>query len=133
MSFTCQRFCINPTKRKSVLFLTAMSLAFVSSPKRRSASDRRTLHDHETRSLKMLNKPLGDDLRHDLIGVVDAPPAGEAQRERERCGEVFGRGARELVGLGQIQDRDRSRALMVMVSRSRFAGLSEPSASPASM
>lgn len=43
----------------------------------------------------MLDQPFGDDLRHDLIGVVDAPAAGEAQREREGGGEVFGRGGRQ--------------------------------------
>ncbi len=38
----------------------------------------------------MLHKPLGDDLGHDLAGVVDSLPALKAQRERERVGEVLG-------------------------------------------
>ena len=41
---------------------------------------------------KCSTKPLGDDLGHDLIRVVDALPALEAQREGDRIGEV-GRGA----------------------------------------
>jgi hypothetical protein len=32
-------------------------------PERRSASDRRLLHDNEARAFKMLDKPLRDDLK----------------------------------------------------------------------
>jgi len=51
----------------------------VSTPKRRGSDLRRPPHD-EPRALKM---PLGDNLRHDLIGVVDALAALEAA-----CGSV---------------------------------------------
>ena len=36
----------------------------------------------------MLDEALGDDLRHDLVGVVDALASGKAQGERELAGEV---------------------------------------------
>ena len=52
-----------------------MALAFVSSPERCGADFRRPLHDDEAGALKVLHKPPGDDLRHDLVGVVDALPA----------------------------------------------------------
>jgi hypothetical protein len=42
----------------------------------------------------MLDQPLGDDLGHDLVGVVDALATGIPQRERERSGEVVGAGRR---------------------------------------
>jgi hypothetical protein len=41
--------------------------------------------------LQMLDKSHVDDLRHDLVGVVDSLAAGVAQRERESGGEVFWR------------------------------------------
>ena len=47
----------------------------------------------------MLNKPLGDDLRHDLICIVDALAALVAQCEGERRGEVGRIGGRETVGV----------------------------------
>jgi hypothetical protein len=46
----------------------------------------------------MLDSAFGDDLDHELVGVVDAPVAAEAQRERERRGEVVWIRGRELVG-----------------------------------
>jgi len=55
----------------------------------------------------VLDKPLGDDPRHDLIGVARPPAALEAQRECERVGEVFGRRGREAFGgLGHPQTID---------------------------
>jgi len=60
----------------------------------------------------MLHKALGDDLRHDLIGVVDAIVALKAQREGERGGEVVGRRGREAfggLGHGPTIDRERER------------------------
>ena len=56
------------------------------------------LHDYETGPLQMLNKPLGDDLGHDLVGVVDPIPAVVAERKRQRRGEVARACGRQLVG-----------------------------------
>jgi hypothetical protein len=39
-----------------------------------SAGGRRPLHDHESGALQMLDEALGDNLRHELVGVVDALP-----------------------------------------------------------
>jgi len=39
----------------------------------------------------MLNKALGRDFRHELIGAIHALPPAEAQREREGLREVVGR------------------------------------------
>ena len=36
----------------------------------------------------MLDKALGDDLRHDLVGVVDALATLESEREGQRVGDV---------------------------------------------
>jgi hypothetical protein len=47
-------------------------------------------HDDEAGALKVLDKPLGDDPRHDLGGVVNALAPAVEQREREGVGEVFG-------------------------------------------
>ena len=66
-------------------------------PKRCPADGWRALHHHEAGSLKMLDEPPCNDLRHDLIGVVDALAAGISQRERKRSGEVAGIGGRQLV------------------------------------
>jgi hypothetical protein len=40
-----------------------------SPPDRRSAADRGPLHNDESRAFKMFDKPLRDDLRHDLVGL----------------------------------------------------------------
>jgi putative SOS response-associated peptidase YedK len=45
----------------------------------------------------VLHKPLGDDLSHDLISVVDSLPAVEPQREGDRIRKLFGIGGREVV------------------------------------
>ena len=45
----------------------------------------------------MLDKALGDDLRHDLVGVVDALATLESEREGERVGDVGKVGGREVV------------------------------------
>ena len=46
----------------------------------------------------MLHKPLGDDPRHHLAGVVLPLAAVEPRREREGVGEVFGRRGRQTFG-----------------------------------
>lgn len=43
-----------------------------------------------------LDEALGDDLRHELIGVVDALAPLKAQRERKGGGEVARVGRRQL-------------------------------------
>jgi hypothetical protein len=50
---------------------------------RRTPADRRPLHDDEARALQALHKPLGDDPRHDLGGVMLPPAAIKAQRVAE--------------------------------------------------
>ena len=81
-----------------------MALAFISSPERCGADFRRPLHDDEAGALKVLHKPPGDDLRHDLVGVVDALPAPVAESVGERGREVGRVGGRELALL-QIRRR----------------------------
>jgi hypothetical protein len=39
----------------------------------------------------MLDQALGDDCRHEFVGVVGAAARALAWRERERVGEVFGK------------------------------------------
>jgi Rap1a immunity proteins len=46
----------------------------------------------------VLHKPLGDDLRHDLICIVDALAALVSERMSERCGKVGRVGARTMRG-----------------------------------
>jgi hypothetical protein len=72
-------------------------LSLESSPDRRMAAERGFLHHDESRSLQLLGQPLGADLGHDLVGVVDALAALEAQREGERIGEVLRVGRCQLV------------------------------------
>ena len=60
--------------------------AFESSPEGRPSSDRRALHDHEARALKIPDEPLGDDRRHELASVIHALPFLEAPRG-DRTGE----------------------------------------------
>ena len=59
-----------------------------SPPKRCGADLCRPLHDNKAGALQMLHKPLGDDLRHDLVCIVDALAALVAERMSERCGKV---------------------------------------------
>jgi hypothetical protein len=47
---------------------------------------------------KCFDQALGDDRRHEFIGVVDALAALKAQCERERVGDVFSCGRREPFG-----------------------------------
>ena len=49
----------------------------------------RPLHDDEARSRQMLNEALGDDLRHDLIGVV---LIGRGKRAKRSPAREAGRG-----------------------------------------
>ena len=49
----------------------------------------------------MLDQAFGDDLDRELVAVVDAPAAAEAQREGERRGEVVWIGGGEVVGVWQ--------------------------------
>jgi len=54
------------------------------------SAKRRPLHDDKTGALEMLDEPLGDDDRHDLVGVVDPLVALKTQREGERGGDIGG-------------------------------------------
>ncbi len=62
-------------------------LSLVSSRERCGADLCRPLHCDKPGLFKILHKALGDDLRHDLIRVVDALAAFEPQREGERVGK----------------------------------------------
>jgi hypothetical protein len=46
---------------------------------RRRPANRRPLHDDEAGPLEVLNQALGDDRRHELVGVADALAALKAQ------------------------------------------------------
>jgi hypothetical protein len=50
------------------------------------------LHDDEAGALQTLDEALRHDPGHDLVGVVNALAALEAQSERERGGEIAGFG-----------------------------------------
>jgi uncharacterized protein (DUF779 family) len=53
---------------------------------------RRLFHHNVAGALKVGDQPLRHDLRHENVGVMDALPAREAQREGERRGQVGGIG-----------------------------------------
>ncbi len=65
-----------------------ISGALKSAPKCRGPNLRRPLHYHEAGATEILNKPFGDDLGNDLVGVVDAVSALKAQGDSERVREV---------------------------------------------
>src|SRR5271165_5766095 len=74
-----------PFKKRSL-----PSAPLVSAPRRRPANPRSPLHDHEPRPLQVLHKALGDDLGHDLVGVVLPLAAIEPKRKDKRRGQVRG-------------------------------------------
>jgi hypothetical protein len=47
---------------------------------------------------QVLHKPLGDELRHQFVGVVNALAGLESESEGDRRGGVIGRGGRQIVG-----------------------------------
>ena len=53
-------------------------------PERRATPDWRALHDDEAGALQMFDEALRHDRGHDLVGVVNALAALDAQSERER-------------------------------------------------
>ena len=59
---------------------------------RSAAAYRRFLHHDEPRTLEVLDQALGDDRRHELVGVVRALPALKASGERQGIGDVVGCG-----------------------------------------
>jgi len=67
----------------------------------------------EAGALKRLHNALGDDLGHDLVGVVDALAALVSKRIGELRGQVGRIGGRELVGVGHrrtiAEVRERSK------------------------
>ena len=52
--------------------LATVELALKRPPQDRRAGLRRPFHDDKASTLQMLNEALGDDLSHELVGVVDA-------------------------------------------------------------
>jgi Rap1a immunity proteins len=84
-------------KRAKPEIQTASS-ALVASPERRPADFRRPLHDDEAGALNVLYEAPRDNLRHDLICIVDALAALKAKCEGERRGEVGRVGGGKLVG-----------------------------------
>jgi hypothetical protein len=80
---------------------SALGLFPLESPsERRRANFRWSFHDDEARALQVLHKPLGDDLGHDPVGVVDALVTWKAERKGERVREVGRVGGSEIVGVG---------------------------------
>jgi len=57
-----------------------------------ASAKRRLLHDDKTGALEVLDEALGDDDRHELVGVVDPLAALKTQREGERVGDIGGGG-----------------------------------------
>jgi hypothetical protein len=68
------------------------------------AARRRLFHDDEPRARQILDETPGDDLRHDLVGVVNALSTLKAQRERQRLGEIVGIDRREFSAGGRRGD-----------------------------
>ncbi len=82
---------------------------------------RQPFHHHEAGAIQVVYKPLGDDLGHDLIGVVDTLATLEAQREGQRVNDVgrigslraanrprkLNRGVDGALTLGNVLDRRR--------------------------
>jgi hypothetical protein len=83
-------------------------LAFVSAPRGGGSDLRRPLHDDKACAFQMLHKPLGDDLGHEFVGVVDALTTLIAECEGERRGKVGQVCGREPVGVGHRQTKSRS-------------------------
>jgi hypothetical protein len=87
-------------------------LAFVSAPRGGGSDLRRPLHDDKACAFQMLHKPLGDDLGHEFVGVVDALTTLIAECEGERRGKVGQVCVRELVGVGHrrtiVEERERT-------------------------
>ena len=91
------------------------------SPSQRCGSDvRRPLHDDEAGALQVVDKPLGDDLGHDLGGVMDPLAALVAECEGKRRGKVGRVSGSELVGVGHrwtITERsERSKNVRVAIA-----------------
>jgi hypothetical protein len=66
--------------------------ALKSASESRAATYWRFLHDNESASVQMVDKPSRHDPRHHLGYVMLPAPALKAQREGERLGEVCGIG-----------------------------------------
>ena len=69
--------------------LLAAGSTLKAAPERGAADLRRPLHDDETRALKVRDRALRHDLRHDLVGVVDTLRPLEPERKGERGREVL--------------------------------------------
>ncbi len=95
------------------------SSALEAAPKRGAADNRHPLHDHKAGALQMLDQALRYDFGHDLVGVVNALAALEAQGEGERRGKVGRVGGRELVGVGHrrtiVEERERSKNMRTAI------------------
>jgi hypothetical protein len=72
-----------------------------SGPTQRFSADfRRLLHYNEAGALEMLHEAFCNNLRHDLVGVVRALAALEAQGDGERVGEVAWVGDTQAIVVG---------------------------------
>ena len=69
---------------------------------------RRALHDDEARPVEVIDEVFGDDLGHDLVGVVGALPSLEPQRVGERGSEIGGIDRGKGVGIGHGADDRRN-------------------------
>ena len=83
-------------------------------------------------SLKVLNKPLGDDLRHDLIGVVDALAAAKRSANARAAARSFGSASVSLSASGMVDRspnsaegtrRERGAVAPAQFDRPKFRGV----------
>jgi hypothetical protein len=62
-----------------------------------ASAKRGLLHDDETRALEVLDESLGDDDRHELVGIVDPLAALKTPRKGECVGDIGGGGSQIFV------------------------------------
>jgi hypothetical protein len=78
---------VRPGPNQEGRHLSSAQSLLAEAPRNRGvAAERRLLHNDESRPFQVLAKPLGDDPRHDFIGIMNALATLEAQREGERVG-----------------------------------------------
>ncbi len=69
--------------------LSRTPLTFKPPPQRRASRFGRLFHDDKSRPRQVLNNPLGGDLHHIFVGLVDTLSALITQGKRDSLGEVM--------------------------------------------
>ena len=130
---TCQastRARIVEVRTRTELYLGSRrgrSLPLESATECRSAAGlRRALRDDVAGARQVVHKPFGEDLRHDLVGVVAALPALETRREGEcvgKIGRVGGRGVGpcKAIPASRPSPSPAHQAVCFLSGRPRFA------------